>query len=445
MMCSLFLTTLSLVVAELAAGTPGVRADSGATQGRETAQVDAEAPAVQTRGCPDATITIEIMTDQYPEDTTWELTERGGGVVDSAEPLSSAHTLHTWDVCADSQACYDFVIHDSFGDGICCGQGSGYYNVYYEGVIVGSGSAFQSVDNVFDIGAGCQPSVCGDGTCEVDETCDGCPADCGVCPYCDACYTNTTDDWITNVRFHTIDNSSSQDGPCSYGDYTALSTSVDPESEYTLSVSFFSNGKWTEHVRAWIDWNQDNTFDSTESYYLGSGVDATLSRQIVVPADAMIGCTIMRVIENFEMDPPTPCPDLFFGETEDYSVCVSGVEMGACCVDSAPWCLDLLPETECEAQAGTFLGNGSACGALDCNGNASPDGCDLIDGGDFDANGIIDLADYRVLAETMAGPTASPNVPSPECLSAYLAAFDMDADGDVDLEDFAAFERLITP
>ena len=46
--------------------------------------------------------------------------------------------------------------------------------------------------------------------------------------------------------------------------------------------------------------------------------------------------------------------------------------------------------------------------------------------------------DFRVFS-------ASPNVPSPECLNAYLAAFDMDADGDVDLEDFAVFERLITP
>ncbi|MCH7996119.1 MAG: hypothetical protein IIB57_16965, partial [Planctomycetes bacterium] len=201
MMSSLFLTTFSLVVAGVAAGTPGARADSGATQGRETAQVDGEAQAIQTRGCPDAVITIEIMTDVLPEETTWELTERGGGVVASAGPLSAVNTLHTWDVCADSQACYDFVIHDSFGDGICCGKGSGFYNVYYEGVIAGSGGAFQSVDNVFDIGAGCQPSVCGDGTCEVDETCGGCPADCGDCPYCDACYSTTTDDWITNVRF----------------------------------------------------------------------------------------------------------------------------------------------------------------------------------------------------------------------------------------------------
>ncbi|MBN2384288.1 choice-of-anchor D domain-containing protein [bacterium] len=141
-------------------------------------------------------------------------------------------------------------------------------------------------------------------------------------PYCASTYTNTTDDWITNVTFNTINNTTGQEGALSYGNYTALSTSVEQGLTYTLSVTFDSGG-YTQHVWAWFDWNQDNVFDTgtNEAYDLGQGADATLTTDITVPLTATLGTTRFRVIEQYNSD-PTPCNphSTTYGETEDYSV-----------------------------------------------------------------------------------------------------------------------------
>ncbi len=144
--------------------------------------------------------------------------------------------------------------------------------------------------------------------------------------YCLSTYSNTDDDWITNVTFGDINNNSGQEGSGSYGDYTHLSTNVEPGQTYTLSVTFYSEGIWTEHVRAWIDWNLDEIFGSDESYYLGSGVDATLIIDITVPQGADYGEARLRVIEQYYTDPggDGACDPhgTSFGETEDYTVIV---------------------------------------------------------------------------------------------------------------------------
>ena len=390
-----------------------------------------------TGDCPDATITIEIKTDFYPQDITWELVQQGYGVVVSDGPLSQAYTVHTWDVCVDSTACYDFTIYDSYGDGL---EHPEYYRVFYEGELVGSGGPFGDFETVLDIGDGCVAPFCGDGTCDPDESHLSCPEDCPPCEYCQACYTEQESEWITRVVFNTIDNRSGQDGPCSYGDYTAVSTTLMRESTHNLRVSFFSNGQWDEHVRAWIDWNRDCAFESSESYYLGEGVDATLSRSVTVPADALLGCTRMRVVDNYDTDAREPCPDLLYGEVEDYTVCVTDGTVGACCVDADPWCRGFVTEAECDAQGGMFLGIDSTCDVPDCNDNGVSDLCDFVADGDFTADGVVGLEDYEALVECLDGPGASPTVPIPDCLSTYLAAFDADMDGDVDLRDVGAFQ-----
>ena len=82
-----------------------------------------------------------------------------------------------------------------------------------------------------------------------------------------------------------------------------------------------------------------------------------------------------------------------------------------------------------------------ATGAIgDCNANRIPDACDLITFGDFDADGLIGAEDFAALTRAMAGPGAALDISPPECVGAYLIAFDADGDDDLDVADFAAFQ-----
>ncbi len=108
---------------------------------------------------PDAIITVEILTDQFGNETTWELVEQGVGVIASGGPYPS-NTLITVDVPVCSTSCYDFTIFDSFGDGICCGFGIGFYNVFYNGKLVCTGGAFGSSETCPDIA--CEGESCTD-------------------------------------------------------------------------------------------------------------------------------------------------------------------------------------------------------------------------------------------------------------------------------------------
>ncbi len=139
--------------------------------------------------------------------------------------------------------------------------------------------------------------------------------------YCHTSYSNTSDDWITNVLFNTINNSS---GSVGYEDYTAISTDLTPGSSYDLDVDIQVEGSWEQHCWAWIDWNQNDILDDTgEAYDLGDNGSVSgahqFSKIIDVPVDALPGSTRMRVSERYS-DNPEPCTEATYGEAEDYSV-----------------------------------------------------------------------------------------------------------------------------
>ena len=75
-------------------------------------------------------ITLELLTDDYAEETSWEFREIGGAVLDSGSYNQSDDNttfIETFGVVQDN--CYEFEIFDTFGDGICCEFGEGFYNL----------------------------------------------------------------------------------------------------------------------------------------------------------------------------------------------------------------------------------------------------------------------------------------------------------------------------
>ena len=66
-------------------------------------------------------VTWTILTDNYPDETTWVVTNDEGDVVWSGGPYADGETTYSESLCLPF-GCYSLVVVDSYGDGICCGQ-----------------------------------------------------------------------------------------------------------------------------------------------------------------------------------------------------------------------------------------------------------------------------------------------------------------------------------
>ena len=75
-------------------------------------------------------ISLELLTDEYPEETTWELKDEAGETLAESSSYTGAETAYTEEWCLAPNNCYTFTILDSYGDGICCGNsGEGNYSI----------------------------------------------------------------------------------------------------------------------------------------------------------------------------------------------------------------------------------------------------------------------------------------------------------------------------
>jgi len=74
-------------------------------------------------------ITIEILTDLYPQETTWALFDNSGIPISFGGPYTSAVTIETTSLCVSDSTCYTFEIYDSYGDGITFGGVAGDYTI----------------------------------------------------------------------------------------------------------------------------------------------------------------------------------------------------------------------------------------------------------------------------------------------------------------------------
>ena len=145
-----------------------------------------------------------------------------------------------------------------------------------------------------------------------------------TCSRCASQGTTQYNTSTTRVIFNTIDNATGK--PAGYSDYTNISTAVNRNTTYDLTVQVNTDGNYQTGTLVWIDWNQNCDFDDAgEEYTLGTAsnqVDGETSNSplsILIPSDASLGQTVMRVSTQYNAY-PTSCQQNFDGEVEDYTL-----------------------------------------------------------------------------------------------------------------------------
>jgi subtilisin family serine protease/chitodextrinase len=131
---------------QAAGGGGGPTCTDGVQNGQETG-VDCGGPTCPTcpppTGCTDTEVTLSITLDNYPEETTWTLTNDGGQTVASGGTYGSQPDGSTvTEVLCLADDCYTFTINDAYGDGICCSYGNGSYSLTQGSTSLASGGSF---------------------------------------------------------------------------------------------------------------------------------------------------------------------------------------------------------------------------------------------------------------------------------------------------------------
>ena len=96
--------------------------------------------------CVSGDLTLSITFDNFPQETSWEVTDSSGAVV-ASESYSTANpdgSTITETISGLADGDYTFTIFDSFGDGICCGFGSGSYALSSSAGTIVTGGEFTS-------------------------------------------------------------------------------------------------------------------------------------------------------------------------------------------------------------------------------------------------------------------------------------------------------------
>ncbi|MES2591085.1 MAG: GEVED domain-containing protein [Bacteroidota bacterium] len=142
-----------------------------------------------------------------------------------------------------------------------------------------------------------------------------------------ACYCTppstscTLNDVITNVTISTINNTTTC-GTAGYASFTTPTATLNQAQSYPVSVTVGTGG--TEHVAIWIDYNQNGIFETSEFNSVGSGNGTAVTSSILIPPNATVGATRMRVRLRYSvaLTGADACIAYTYGETEDYAITI---------------------------------------------------------------------------------------------------------------------------
>ena len=97
-------------------------------------------------------VTVQIVTDRYGNETTWDIKDDNGAIVASGGPWTQLSANGTTpqtpvDVSLAAQTCHTFTIYDAYGDGIDAGYGAGSFTVTDgSGSVLATGGEFVDED-----------------------------------------------------------------------------------------------------------------------------------------------------------------------------------------------------------------------------------------------------------------------------------------------------------
>jgi len=73
------------------------------------------------------TLILFVKPDNNPQETTWDVKDAQGNVVESGGPYTVPGVIKRDTIEIPAEGCYTFTIYDAGGSGICCNDGNGLY------------------------------------------------------------------------------------------------------------------------------------------------------------------------------------------------------------------------------------------------------------------------------------------------------------------------------
>ncbi len=162
--------------------TGGAPSCNDGIQNQGETGVDCGGPCAPCQTCDLHTLTL--VTDNFPQETSWEVRDPNNVIVAQGDSYTNPNTTEIETFCLPKGVCFDFVIIDSQGDGICCGFGNGSYTVTNQaGTTVATGGQFTNTETTQICVAG--GATCNDGIQNQGETGVDCGGPCTPCQTCD--------------------------------------------------------------------------------------------------------------------------------------------------------------------------------------------------------------------------------------------------------------------
>ena len=140
--------------------------------------------------------------------------------------------------------------------------------------------------------------------------------------YCDAIGRRFSEEYISKVEIDGFENTSEGNG---YSDFTTQVIPLIKGKSISLTITpTWAGQRYAEGYAAWIDWDGDGTFGSTERIFSQNATTQTaVSGQFEVPSTLASGtATRMRIAMKYNAI-PSACETFTYGEVEDYTVRVS--------------------------------------------------------------------------------------------------------------------------